>query len=223
MNPLPALLFVLLSIQCSFALDLATIQSRISQNTGPDTADYKITTTIQMAGQSVVSHAHVIQAGPNMQWYETQMGASTIRMIRNGKKMRSIDLSTGKDLTKQLPVADPASSKIGQVFASGHWQAPEMIGAGLWEAKDTLPSDSSIVRQIVQYSESANQILSFMKILRTGDTTAMNLSWDTQGGHQIPLALDMRTTVGGKISVIHTQYSQWNFPRSIPSTLFFVP
>lgn len=216
-----AVLILAFLVRC-FGVSLPEIASRMALSRLPDTVDYRMTTTIRAAGQVIVSRAHIIQAGSDLQWMETEGGGRRLRIIRNGAKMSTIDLASGKMQNMAVPPAGDRLAFVRNPFASGEWLEPSPAGGDLWAIHDTI-AKGDVKRQTLYFSMRQGVLVGATRIGMHQDTTRLEIHWNVVQGKNILDAMDVIVSAGGKTAKTEIVYSDWVFPRAIGRELFVVP
>lgn len=213
---------LLIVTQLAFSLELSDIQTLLSRSHAPDTCDYRTKTTIQINGQMLSSIGHTIQSDPDHQWMEHVIGSKTLRIVRNGNRMKSIDVGNGGGAVVPVEESNQASLQMQSILSKGRWTKPISIGNGLWQAIDTLPQDASVYQQKINFSESLNQIVMLAKINKNMDTTTSTIGWGVESGKQVPMRIEVQVKSAKSSITTLTEFSQWIFPRSLPASLFVI-
>lgn len=178
-----------------------------------------MSTQIKIGGQTIVSSSHIIQAGSDLQWMESETLGKRLQMIRNGMRMQIFDLSSGQTQVSPALKSSEPLSPVQVAFAKGHWLAPIQISSGLWEMMDTTRNEAYF-SQKMRFSETWNQIIQLQTVNLAHDTALTDLGWGTVGGRLVPTSINVSVRSQGVVNDVYSEYSNWFFPRSIPNSLF---
>jgi len=200
-----------------------SILERMAAVAIPDTVDYRMSTTVQGPGIRASTSSHMVKAGAGRQRMELDAPATRLRIVRNGNRTQMTDLVTGE--SKVVPSADGAedmSGVLGQLRGR-KWSAPRFLGNDQWELSEDMSSDSLLSRQSLVWSESEQQLLSFVRIGRAKDTTTMEFAWMRVQGRKVPSLFTIRLRMDGRETITKVGFTDWSFPKSVPSSLFAIP
>lgn len=189
-----------------------SIAARLASFRLPDTCDYRMTTSVEGPGLSVVARSHVIQAGAERSWTEVESGGRRLRVVRDGDAVRVTDMASGR--TSESPAGAVAGGPVDMDgLRNVAWMAPRSLGAGRWELREQGPG----ARQLV-WSEERGELEALSTVGETGDTLRTQFGWTRVAGRKVPASMVLRA--GAMTTRI--DFSSWSFPGSIPAALFSV-
>lgn len=204
------------------AMDVATITRWLERAATQDTAEFRVVSTTEMMGRTSRTGAHVIRAGQARYRMDVEGTGTKLRMIRDGDRMRVVDLGTGSSHVQAVEGARDELSLARATFREAAWRKPVAAGKGIWLLRGSI-ADSAGARQLVlRYSAPLNQIVSLVRIGPGQDTTAWRFEWGHSGRRQILKAIEGWSRIGGQVSVVRREFSKWKFPRTLPDSLFAV-
>lgn len=207
----------------SQALSLTEISGRLTRAQLPENLDYRVTTTVDLGSRILTTTGRIIQSGTTRQWMETDAGGNRLQIIRNGARMRMVDLATGTSQVLAAPRDLDQLALVRNPFVGiGSWLEPVNIGDGLWEVSDTTSRDR-ILKQSFWFSDRIGQIVELRKIGAEGDTTKILIEWGAVQGRQVPIGMRILAGSGVRRDQIKIAYTDWLFPRALPLDLFDIP
>ena len=217
------ILSVLWMAACAAVPSVESVLERMAALSIPDTADYRTTTTVRGEGISTVVLSHVIQAGPASRWIEMEAAGRRTRMVVSNGRASMTDLVSKKTIAlPSVPnVEDPVAAM--RRFLASKWSAPVSRGGALWEMAQDVSGDASVVSRSIVWDDAAGDVRSLAQIGRSGDTTRLEFEWIRTGGHVVPSAIRIAQGVGNVTIRTEMTFSDWKFPRSLPSNLFSNP
>ena len=187
-----------------------TIASRLASFRMPDTCDYRMTTTVEGPGLSVVAQAHVIQAGAERTWTEVESGGRRLRVVREGDAVRVTDMATGR--TSESPAGAGVGGPVGMDgLGSVAWLSPRSLGGGRWELRE----QGGLGRRLT-WSEDKAELEVLSMVGESGDTLHTEFGWTTVVGRKVPSTMVLRA---GALTT-RIEFTAWSFPRTIPASLF---
>jgi len=190
-----------------------SIAARLAGFALPDTCDYRMVTRVDGPGLSVSARSHVVQAGAERTWTETEAGGRRIRLVRDGGVLRVTDLASGQTRESPAAAATPdAGSALGDL-RSLSWRTPRSLGGGRWELAE---QGSAAERRVIVWSETRSELEALSVVGASGDTVRTEFGWTTVEGRKVPASMDLRA---GALKT-RVEFSRWSFPRSIPASLF---
>lgn len=189
-----------------------SIVARLASFRLPDTCDYRMSTSVDGPGLSVVARSHVIQAGAERSWTEVESGGRRLRVVRDGDVVRVTDMAGGR--TTESPAGGVAGGPVDMDgLGKVAWTAPRSLGSGRWELREQGGTGRRLV-----WSEERGELDSLSMVGETGDTLRTRFGWTTVAGRKVPASMVLRA--GAMTTRI--DFSSWSFPRSIPASLFSV-
>lgn len=220
---LRTLALVLAIAPCCLAVEIATVMEALRRSGVPDTADYRMTTSLEVSGRTLRTSAHIVQAGLDRQWSETNVSGRTIRMVRDGERQRVEDLSTGAAQTMQVPASPGTPQTRWTQARTSAWSDPVAVGNGIWEFHDDHPDDSTLASQRLRWSEVRGEVVSLCSVSKQGDSSRIDFSWQVIQGRKLPRSFDIQSRIEGGLVRTTVSFTDWSFPRSFPARMFVIP
>ncbi len=187
-----------------------SIAARLASFRMPDTCDYRMTTTVEGPGLSVVARAHVIQAGAERTWTEVESGGRRLRVVREGDAVRVTDMASGQ--TSETPAGAGVGGPVGMDgLGSVEWLSPRSLGGGRWELREKGGTGRRLV-----WSEDRAELEVLSMVGESGDSLHTEFGWTTVVGRKVPATMVVRA--GAMTTRI--EFTAWSFPRTIPASLF---
>lgn len=204
------------------AMDVATIARRLERAATLDTAAFRVVSTSEMMGRTTRTTAQVVRAGQTRYRMEVEGTGTRLRMIREGERMRVVDLRTGSSHVQVVEGARDELSLARAAFREAAWRKPVSGGPAIWQLRGSIADSSGTRDLVLRYSAPLNQIVSLVRIGPGQDTTAWRFVWGRSGGRQVLRSIRVRSRLGGQVSTVRREFSQWKFPRTLPDSLFAV-
>lgn len=200
-----------------------SVLKRMAQLAIPDTADYRTVTVVQIGTMTTRVASHVIQAGPERRWMEMDADGRRSRIVTNEGRSSMTDLASNKTVT--LPTGGNVENPTAAMkrFLSSRWTGPVAVGGSLWRLEQDVAGDSSVISRSVVWDENAGDVRTLVQIGAKGDTTRLEFGWIHSGGHKVPSSTTIVQTIEGRSIETSTTFSDWRFPRTIPTSLFLIP
>lgn len=205
------------------AVELPTILSSLARSGIPDTSEYRLTTTFQVADRPMTTSMKVVQSGKDLQWSEATIGGRTLRIVRNGPRQRVLDLASGESHTLVAPVNQTPIAADWRNLARAAWSDPMQQRSGTWRIRQVSSLDSGVAGRWIEWSETDMLPSAMIQWNATGDTTFARVRWTRIGTISVPAQIDVES--GGRLApgTVTLRFTDWRFPRSIPSSFFAIP
>lgn len=208
---------------CAAAPSVESVLKRMASLAIPDTADYRAVTTVRTGAVTTMVSMHVIQAGRNLRRMEIDAGGRRSVLVTNGGRSSATDLSTNRSVAVPLVQDNMDPSAALREYTAARWTAPVLAEGALWELSQDVNSDSTIRSRTLRWDELAGEVRSLEQVGRFGDTIRIEFEWIRTGGRKVPSSTAIEQAMQGHSIRIDMAFSDWRFPRTIPSTLFTIP
>lgn len=216
------LIFVIITLfgLSAYALGIEDIRAALSQGSSGDTLEIKSYITVTVKGNSQVMENHLVQFGKEKTWVELKSNAMSQRMIRNGSKMKVIDLKSNKSKVLEFSEAQltlpQGAQQVIDPIGDYNWSLPEKQQDGLYflhsdERDIWFDATAGRVTQIVDRISSAQGAISTSQIKYCDQCSLKNK----------PEVIETQIKINGIVeSEMRIEFLIWKTSSSLPSRLF---
>lgn len=205
------------------AVELSTILTSLARSGIPDTSEYRLTTTFQVADRPMTTSMKVIQSGKDLQWSEATVGGRTLRIVRNGPRQRVLDLASGESHTLVAPVNPTPIAADWRNLALAAWSDPIQLSPGTWRIRQVSGLDSGVAGRWLEWSENDMLPSAMVQWNATVDTTFARVRWTRIGTRTVPARIEVESRSRSAAGPVTLLFTDWRIPRSIPSSFFAIP
>lgn len=205
------------------AVDLSTILTSLKSSGIPDTAEYRVTTTFMAGEQPITTTMKIVQAGRDLHWSESTVGGRTLRIVRNADRQRILDVGSGESHTMKAPPTQGNVAIDWNRLSRASWSDPVHRGNGIWQIRQRSDLDSGVSGRIVEWSELENQSRAMIQWDPKGDTIRARIRWLAIAGRTVPSEMEVESGRKPEAQVVSLRFTDWRFPRAIPSMFFAIP